>query len=505
MSPVSSPAAEPAEPAEVGPSAGLGLLDVVRLLLENDPNVVLAESVRDAARGSLLTASGRFDPRITTDLTGVDDELPGADGAVVESEALDLALGLDTELRTGTVLSPRVTVSRDETLGPGALQQATVSFTVRQPLLRDRGRGAVAAAERAARQALQAAELDLRHTVSLRIQAAVSQYWRLRSAWESLDILRASEERSRELLETTRRLIDADRIPAAEILQLQADLAAKETARIRGEQELFAARQALGRELGLGYAEIQRLPPPADPFPSVAPEQTPSMSAADRFLSTALRLRADLAAARERLDASRIRTRAADNDLLPRLDLLLTPGYSGRVEGAGFGDFFRPLFDRVPGLSTAVTLSLSWPTFNREARGGLIQARAAEQIDAAAVDLVETDVVTRVPTALDALARSVEELERAVQAVGLFEQVAVNEEKKLRAGTSTIIDVITQQDRLTGARRSVVSARFGVAQALLDVRFETATLLAQGTPGYVVSYDGLTTVPEMNDLEEPGP
>ncbi len=475
-------------------------MDVVHLLLENDPNVVLAQGRRDAARGSLLVASGRFDPRVTTDLTGTDQELPDSGGSVTDSETLDLGLGLDTELRTGLVLSPRITLSRDETIGPGALQQATVSFTLRQPLLRDRGRAVVAAAERAARQELSASDLDLRHTVTLRIQAAVSQYWRLLAARESLEILRSSEARSRELLETTRRLIEADRIPAAEILQLQADLAAKETARIRGEQELFAARQALGRELGLSYAQIRRLPPPVDPFPSVLPAETPGAEDAERFLSTALGLRADLAAAHRRLEASRIRTRAADNALLPRLDLLLTPSYSGLTEEAGFEDFFNPLFDDVPGLSTAVTFSLSWPTRNREARGGLVRARAAEQIDTSSVELVETDVVTRVPTALDALERSVAELERAVEAVDLFEQVAVNEEKKLRAGASTIIDVISQQDRLTGARQSVVSARLGVAQALLDLRFETGTLLAGGGPGYQVRYDGLTTVPEIEDV-----
>ena len=58
----------------------------------------------------------------------------------------------------------------------------------------------------------------------------------------------------------------------------------------------------------------------------------------------------------------------------------------------------------------------------------------------------------------------------------LFERAVINEEKKLRAGTSTLLDVISQRDRLTSARQSQVSAHLALALALARLRFETGTL-----------------------------
>lgn len=478
---------------------GLSLLEVVTLMLEHDPNVALAESSRAAARGSLLVASGRFDPRMTTDLATSDDRLPVAGGGLDEAESVDATWGVDSELRTGMILSPRVSIRRDELLGPGAVDRATVSFTVRQPLLRDRGRRAVAADERAAERELSAAELDLEHTVAERIRAVVDSYWRFKAAAENLTILETSEDRSRELLETTRRLIEADRVPAAEILQLQADVAAKESGRIRAEQELFAARQELGREIGLPYRQTRNLPLPEDGFPDLAPAAAPDVEQAPEFLALAHERRSDVSAARQRLEASAFRTRAADNALLPRLDLLVTPGYSGLSEEGGAGGFVSSLLDDVPGLSTSVSVALSWPTLNRQARGGFLRARAVEEQSEYLLALLRNDLEASVPTALDSLARSSLELERAIESVRLFERAVTNEEKKLRAGTSTLIDVISQQDRLTLSRQSVVAAQLGVALALLDLRFETGTLLAGGEPDYAVDGQALTTVP---DLEE---
>jgi outer membrane protein TolC len=77
---------------------------------------------------------------------------------------------------------------------------------------------------------------------------------------------------------------------------------------------------------------------------------------------------------------------------------------------------------------------------------------------------------------LDAVTRGAQQLERATEAVRLFERAVENEEKKLRAGTSTLIDVISQRDRLTSARQSRVSAHLALAVAVARLRFETGTL-----------------------------
>jgi outer membrane protein TolC len=461
-------------------SDGLTVLHALELMRRHDPNIALAEARLAAARGAVQVAQGRFDPRFTASTEGSDSERPTGPGATAESRALDTSTSLVTALRSGQEVTATVAVNRSEAPGSPdpALNLGTLTLSLRQPLLRDRRRGVVTAPERAFEERRQAELRELEHTVALRTVEVVDRYWRAVAAMANVDILRASEASSRQLLANTRRLVAADVTPAADLVLLEADLAAKEVARIRGEGDRFAALQALGREIGLESGAIRTLAEPGEPLPSLAIAQVPPQNAADDLIALALAERDDVAAARRRLDAEAILTSAAEDALKPRLDLLITPSYTGLAEGSGLGDLGAALFDEVPGLAATIGLTFTWPTFNRTAEGALVQAQAARRSGASTVDLLERGIGADVPTALDAVRRGAAQWEGAIRAVGLFEQAVSNEEKKLQAGSSTLIDVISQRDRLTAARQSEVSARLTVALALLDLRFQTGTLLA---------------------------
>jgi outer membrane protein TolC len=493
-----SPAATPAAAASP-PEPGLALLDAVELLLDHDPNLFIQEARLESSRGALLTASSRFDPVVSSGLATRTAQTPLSETQVSETDTLETTLSLGQELRSGLSLEPSLTLTQTDEPGLEALNVGSVTFTFRQPLLRDRGRTVVAAGERAAERELSAADLDLRHTVSQRVLAVTSQYWRVVSARHALEILEASEQSSRELLRTTRRLIEADLTPAAEVVLLEADLAAKESSRIGGERDLFQARQELGREIGLTPEEIAALPLPSEPFPTPPSTDRSSAGEAAALVALAFDSRADLAAARQRLEGAQLLTAAADNGLRPRLDLVFTPGWTGLVEGSRSRNFLASLYRNVPGLSSSLVFELTWPTVNRRAQGELLQARAGEEESRRFVELLMRSIGADVPTALDAVRRGAQQLERAVRAVELFEQAVINEEKKLRAGTSTLIDVISQKDRLTSSRLTEVSAHLSLALALADLRFQTGTLLAAGGDSAQINRDRLTTLPRPGE------
>jgi outer membrane protein TolC len=477
------------------PDDGLSLIEAVEMALAHDPNVALAESRLAASQGTLLVASGRFDPLLVNAVSASESAAPAAAGEATETREVNATLGLTALLRSGLLLTPEVRLDRSADGSPAA-NTANVSFTLRQPLLRGRGSEVVAAAERAAGHQVAASRLDLRHTVSLRLRAVVFQYWATVAAAADLEVLRTTEASSRDLLASTRRLIEADVIPAAEIVQLEADVAASEASRIVGEQALFAARQDLGREIGLDPGQIRALLLPGDPLPELAPDAVPR-EREEEFGRQALARRADLGAAVERLAASEALLAEAENAVRPRLDLVLTPSYASLVEGDGAGDFFAPLVRDVPGLSTELGLSLLWPIGNRAARGALIESGEARRQSALVVELTAKEIGAEVPVALDAVWRSAQLLEKAVAAVVLFERTLQNEEKKLRAGSSTLIDVINQRDRLTAARRNRVSAQLALALALAELRFQTGTLVGgAGELGTVSDLD-FTTVPSL--------
>ena len=495
---------------ELPPGPGLSLLETVRMTLERDPNLGLEQARLQSARGSLEIAASQFDSIVTSGLTEATTRTPLSPTSRQQTRTLESTLGLSRQLRTGLSIEPQIDLLRSEdvTAGSGAGNDGTVTFRLRQPLLRGRGRAATAAGELSAEREVEAVGLDVRHTIARRLLTVVSLYWQVAAAARNLEVLRASEESSRLLLENTRKLIAADQVPAAELVQLEANLAANESSRIVGERQLFAARQDLGREIGLDGGEIRALPLPADPFPAVAPEAVPSPDQAGPLVAEAVRRRADLRAARERQTAVDIQRRAAENALLPQLDLIVAPSYSGLAAGSSAESFFSPLFRNVPGASASFALSLSWPIENHRARGTLVQIDAALRQSALAVELIAKAIGADVPSSLDAVARDARLLAKAREAERLFERAVVNEEKKLRAGTSTLLDVISQRDRLTAARQGEVSAQLSLALSLLQLRFDTGTLIGEdGEAGQAgdmgsIQVSRLTTVPAVPEEED---
>jgi outer membrane protein TolC len=266
---------------------------------------------------------------------------------------------------------------------------------------------------------------------------------------------------------------------------------------------LFEARQELGREIGLERGSIAALPLPSDPFPIVAAEAVPPSSAAERFVAAALERRTDLLAIRERQRGAELLLRSADNSLLPQLDLVFTPSYSGLAEGTTTEAFFTPLYRNVPGASSSLSLTLAWPTRNSRSRGEFELAEAVLQENVLLTELKQRRIGADVPAALAAVASQAAQLERADAAVRLFARAVENEEKKLRAGTSTLIDLISQRDRLTGARQAQVAAHLALALALVRLRFETGTLVTGEADPVALDARQLTTVPFQDGEDAP--
>lgn len=487
------PRAEPVQLGERLLEPDLDLLDVVAMTLENDPNIRLAETTVDAGRGTALVAEGAFDPLLTGSL--FDNRLDNAisETASSEVETLSAVLGWQQAFRSGWTVSSELSLLRNGLADP-ADNSADVSVTFRLPLLRGHGREVVTAAEEAAKLDESAAELDLAHTVAVQIFRVASQYWRVRSAHLNLQILRAAEASSRTMFDNTRKLVEADLTPAAELVLLEADLLSRESNRIAGERDLFDALQTLGALIGLEADDIAGLGLPAGSFPAVDPTASAALDTR-RALDRAVAERSDLKADRLRLAAAKLRLNAAENALKPRLDAVLTPSYSGFTTGDDLGDFLTPLGDHIPGLGTTVGLSLSLPWHNHSAEGSRIQADAGVERQSLILESGIKAIGADVPSAVDAVRANARRLDLLERAVELFAKSLSNEEKKLRAGSSTLIDVLTQRDRLTSAQQRRVSVQLALALAILELRFELGALVSRDDEGWRVTLDDLVALP----------
>jgi outer membrane protein TolC len=498
--------AQPAATPDATP--GLKLLDAVRTTLARDPAIQLQAEEVTASLGVAQEARGRFDTRLSSTVgqglehTPVRSTTNALNAGGFERLTVDrttLRVGAAKLLRSGVEVSPGVQLTRvdDSLSGFDPENRAEVNFTVRVPLGRGLGRGDTGAEETAAQIAYEAARLDLRNVVALRLLNTAASYWNYLAATRRLEIVSQSELHARELITRTLDLVKAGEVPAAETNQLAANLADKTASRIATEQALLEARQALALAMGLPGDQLERLPPPVDPFPVPVEEALPPGLTAQEFIEQALSLRADLQSARLWEDSARTLSVASRRRLKPQVDLLLQVGYAGLDTGSQPGRLFASTYENIAGVNAFAGLNFEWPPANNAARGLFLQRDALyRQTVIRAADL-ERNIVSGVSLGLERLRNVMQEWKRSELAAREYETAVRNEKAKRQLGFSTFIDVVVLEDRLTSAALNHLGARLQHAVALARLRYETGLLLAGDAGGESLRLEHLTTLPPI--------
>lgn len=467
---------------------GITLQAALDSVLEHGTELQLGERQLRIGEGALLAARAPFDARLTTALS-TERSNGAASGASrvatpVHTTTIASSVALPKRFRSGVVVTPRVDIERSDVAGiPGALtSRASVGLDAMIPLLRDRGGGVVAAAERAAQYVLHASVLEARHAAASSVLAVAVAYWNDLAAEERLEVYRSSELRASRLVDDTRRLVEADERPAADLAQLMANFALKRAVRLTGEQASVEAREQLALAMGVRDDTAYALPRATTSFPDVHPESTSRDSSADgradRVSPThALQQRADLAALRARRDATAVQMGAARNGLLPRLDLSMGLGYQGLSSDRGVGGALSSLYRNVPGLDASVQLSYELPLASLAARGDALRSEAAyDQVRIREAELVH-QISSGVRVAHAALRHGRDALLASRAAVALSREAVENEKRKFQLGMSTLFDVILAEDALTNARLGEIAGQQAYAVAIARLRYETGAII----------------------------
>ena len=495
---------EPGRPVQVVPyGAGLRLVDAVRTTLELHPFVEMQELALLNARGRLQESRGQFDATVTALTRRERQEIPTSttEELALLTNKTSYAVEVSKQFRTGLTLTPNHSVTRmaETRLASSAASllgeipnQSNLSLNLTQPLRRGRGRDIVGAVERINEIELQASDRDLTQVRSQRALVSVVTYWEYLAALRILDVLETSEARSRDLVERTQELIDAGNRPAADLTQAQANLSGHVSQRLGAEQEFVAAGYALALALGLPTADVDLPPRPTNDFPPISENDIPSRTF---LVREATEQRADLAAARDRVQQERLGLTVARNALQPRLDLSASAGYVGLNVGGSFGKLFSPFWASLAGPTVSAALTLELPLINDSAKGQLVQSRSALTQQMVKLADLERTIGSNVLVAHDNLIRSAKRVRSSQAAAQLYRTAIVDEQLKQELGLSTVIDLIVTEERLTESLTDEIAARLSHAVAIASLRYEAGTLLRPGPVTEAVDLQRLTTIP----------
>ncbi len=498
----------------VGPESGLSLAEVVETTLANNPDILIQKSDIRGKEGAVTQAKGSFAPvlnsAITRDhqyqaLTRSDSRSLGKSYVPIANTQYQIAY--QRKLRSGTVISPNITFTREEYEIPRANPESRgeISFEIKHPLRRGNGHdSSLSTNEDAARLSLEAGHETLRTTVNRTLFQTLDAFWNYLGSARRLEVLLAAEERAARLAEETETLIKADQRPLSERSQVTANRASKQADRIGAETSLRQNRRALGVLLGLSAEEVGRMPLPLAEFPNPASASLPA-SFPERLLEQTLQCRPDLLDLRNQRRAAARLTAGSRNDEKPQVDFTMSLGLAGLDENKEFGTFVTPFSKNVKGFHVVVGVQSELPLRNDRATGVRIQREVQEKKLAIQYGKAELDVKTGLDLAWSSVIDSIRQAECSSIAVTTYRQAVENEKEKLANGMSTILDLITMEDRLTNALLSDIQAQVNLARAIASLRYETGTISRKEGGRFVVDTEAFSSTPTISSLLEEEP
>ena len=420
-------AAALALPADLAPRAdALALGDIVDLALRNNPLTQLSWAQARAGAAQYGAASATLLPT-----------LDGAVNAAYSSTTVGQTLG-----------------------GMGTRRSLTPQLSLSYLLFDFGGRGGSIAAARDAAIALDLTHNATLQNVALQVEAAYFNYQGQRGLASALRLnlatadtnLVSAQQRNKAGVATITDVLQAETVRAQAELDLETALG-----------NLQASRGALAVGLGLPSNAPFELAPLTDSIAVGA-----AAVGVDTLIDQALAVRPDLAAMRVQIRQAQSQVRVARAAELPALTLGST------------ASFPRSSQSNASGSTYGVTLGLSIPIFNLARPYNVQVAQAQVDASAARADLLRTQVAQQVFTSYYQLQTATQRARTTDVLLASATRSEAAARARYRAGVGTILELLTAQSALAGARAQQSLSRWTWASALSQLAHDVGVLGPRG-------------------------
>ena len=287
-----------------------------------------------------------------------------------------------------------------------------------------------------------AAQLDAEFARETTATAAARLYFELSAAVADREVVEATLKQRAEVLRITESRVRGGLDSAVALHEAEAQVPALEVERAATEERIAVARAALAALMGEGPDATESLTPPARPA-------TQGWGIPADVRLELLGHRADIVAARMRVESAASDATAARRDFLPNLNLAAFVGLNA----------FEPhvLFDGSS-REWSVSPALNLPLFDAGRRRNVSHEREAAYEAARAS--YERIVLSAVRDTTESMARlkSVAEQSRAATAALGAERAAYHlAERRYETGLGTLLEVLFVQDRVLALERQAAT------------------------------------------------
>lgn len=501
------------------PMQATSLPECIALALQNNTDLRIQRLGPVAAATQVRKARSLFDPRLFTEVTR--DRLVTPATSVLMSPTLEPAFKQDLIVNAGvrkTLLSGGqlgIAWSNNRTnVNPSIANPLVPSYTtslalsLNQPLLRDFGwRYSLLLVDVAAN-----AEQAAYHQYEAGIASVVAQveraYWGLVLASQNVGVQEQGLALAKELLRQNEGKFNVGALPKTAVLEAKSEVARREANLIRVSNLRDIARDNLRAVINYRRPDAAGL---LMIDPQDKPEVVPYAIDLDRSLKTALEHRAELRAARLDVHGRGLLRKAAENQLLPRLNFVGNIGVNGMSGGRpAIPDFLNPQNPPLPmapaALGGGYSRSLDYLTDGRYynySAGAVVEiplnnAQARADYAKANVDLsqstlmlqkLEESITLEIKQAVSNLQAALKSIDATRIARELAEENVRNQQARYDVGLATTKDLLDFQDRLTQARAAEIESLTRYNTDLAEMHrvdgtlLEARNIIMQRTPG----------------------
>lgn len=482
----------------------LRVMDCVERLLRNDPQLRVQRTLLDQQQGAVAQAGAPFDLSTQLGLQASRDYTPlvsplGIVFPTVTSGQYSvglsqlLSLGATVSLNTG-VQSQDIT--SDSVQDTRLQNRGFVSLNVNVPLLRNRGSIGERSALQGAVLELEAVRSDVLQSVNVRVTDVLTAYLDLWYNHRLLLMAQEMEERADRTRRDVEEYVKSDRRPASDLRQAESNWLSRSRDRIAARQSLAASYAQL--LLVMGDSLPSSIVPPV---PATVPMSFDN-AVADGIdgvvlQRVALERRPDIRGLALRRQSSRMMLLAAQQRLEPQLDLGVTLGTNGFNYETSTSRFLTALTSNSTPMNATVRLDWRLPVQNSQALGELqVQQAAFDRSSIQEQDNIRSITINS-RLAVERLREAQERLAISRRHVDIATAVLADEELRMKAGTSTLVDLGAMQDDLVSARIGLYTARRDVASAIIQLRFLASMFFRDN--GETLSFDE-TSLYDLSEL-----
>ncbi|TVQ68583.1 MAG: TolC family protein [Oceanospirillales bacterium] len=451
-----------------------------QLVLLRNPDVLITQAQRDIAQQQLRFDQGAYETEFFANLRASDKQTDNrgsirTDVPLLINRQSGFDFGVRKLVRSGAEITVDYQGIRTSDNTPTSLDlglqdsKGALNFSIRQPLMR--GIGAAQVEGRIAQAEIQIAvsEKEIRQQLLSKTFDALSLYWRLYREEQILTLNTNSLSNARKILADTERMVNAGRLPQTALTEAKSMVVLREAESFSIQQGYTQVTNAIMSLLNIPSSEqIIRFETQSEPDTSawILPESF------DDYYEQVLKTWPNYEIAQQRIAIEQQGLLMAQDELKPRLDLVMGYGQTGRrYQTKSFGGPFNDSFkDDYPNWNMA--LELSMPI------GGNESARARQEIALTRIaqnqlqaDAVRVELANQLSTRLQQVTQSHEEMKRHAENVQMLSELLTIERDRYDRGMSRLMDVIDREDNYNMAVVRLLDSqiRFELAKATLQL------------------------------------